>query len=95
MAATVTIPLTVPEGLVPYIAESNSDEELVRNAMILYPHIRNLEMSHGYAAKLLGVSKRWLIELYNSLGMPYIDMTKEDLLKELADFDSIVAGGEC
>ena len=76
----------MPEGLAPYIAESGSSEELVRNAMLLYPHIRSLEISHGRAAELLGINKLDLIDLYDSLGMPYLNQSRESLLQELAGF---------
>ena len=95
MTPTVTIPLTVPEAMAPFVADGDDYQVLVRNAMMLFPRIKNLEMSHGYAAGLLGVSKRTLIELYDSLGMPYIDMTAEDLFKELSNFEEATSETQC
>ena len=86
------IPLTVPEGMVPYLDDSEQDQAFERNAMILYPFIRKMVLSHGRAAEILGVSKRDLIEYYDSIGLPYLDQTKEELLSDLATFERIKRG---
>ncbi len=54
-----------------------------RNAMILYPLVHNLTISHGRAAEILGIGKWELIELYDSLGFPYLNQTPEELDEEL------------
>jgi predicted HTH domain antitoxin len=58
--------------------------ELMRNALLLYPSIANETISHGRAAELLGVKKIELIELYSSIGIPYIDMSDEEFDDEIS-----------
>ena len=48
----------------------NKSDELRRNALLLYPFIKNETISHGRAAEILGISKWELIELYGSEGFP-------------------------
>ncbi len=62
----------------------------VRNALLLYPSIVNDTISHGRAAELLGISKMELIELYGSLGIPYLDMTDEEFEEEMQTVKRIV-----
>ncbi|MBQ9438239.1 MAG: hypothetical protein IJU50_07885 [Lachnospiraceae bacterium] len=69
---TVNIQISVPKDMESYF-DNGEDEELMfeRNAMFLYPFIRNLTISHGRAAEILGVHKTDLIEFYDSLGIPH------------------------
>lgn len=67
------IQLTIPKGLVSFFQVRNSHDELVRNAMMLYPYIQRKIISHGKAAELLGIHKFDLIELYGEMGIPYLD----------------------
>ena len=88
---TVNIQLAVPEGMTSYL--NDNDQELVfeRNAMLLYPYIRNLTISHGRAAEILGVHKTDLIEFYDSIGIPYLDQDEDELLEDLATLDKVIA----
>ena len=43
--------IKVPEKMIMYLNMSDPRDELERNAMILYPYIRNNTMSHGKAAE--------------------------------------------
>lgn len=92
MALAETI-IRVPEQMIAYLhpeAEQEQDE-IQRNAMIMYPYIRKGTISHGRAAEILGMKKWDLIQLYDSLGFPYLSSVsdyEEDLhtvaeLKEL------------
>ena len=74
-----------PKEMLPYILNENEENRFMRNAMILYPSIRSLKISHGRAAEILGVNKIDLIEFYNSLGLPYLDQSIEDLEEEMSD----------
>lgn len=58
----------------------------MRDAMLLYPQIRNATISHGRAAEILGVHKMDLIEYYGSIGIPYIQISEQELAQEVADF---------
>ena len=64
--------IRIPVQMLNYLQTGNDEEELQRNAMILYPFIKSGRISHGKAANLLGIDKRVIIELYNNLGFPYL-----------------------
>ena len=87
---TVTIQLAVPEGMTPYLNDEERDVSFERNAMMLYPFIQKGIISHGRAAEILGTRKWDLIEFYNSIGIPYLNQSKEELLADLATFDRVV-----
>ena len=58
--------------------------------MILYPFIQNLTISHGRAAEILGVHKTDLIEFYDSIGIPYLNQSGDELLEDLATLDHVL-----
>lgn len=78
--------IVVPQGMLPYLEQTDEKAAFERNAMILYPFIRSMTISHGRAAELLGVHKLDLIEFYNELGIPYLNQTAEELDEELNGF---------
>ena len=88
---TVNIQLTVPEDMVPYFKD-DIEHSFERNAMILVPYIRNLTISYGRAAEILGVHKTDLIEFYDSLGIPYLNQSKEELLEDIATLARVSGG---
>ena len=75
--------LEMPEKMVTFAKPSRKEDQLERNAMILYPYIRKGTISHGRAAEILGIFKMDLITLYGKLGLPYIEMTNEEIDEEL------------
>ena len=84
----MTIPMTVPKGMAPYLDDTDQEHSFARNAMILYPFIQNLTISHGRAAEILGVHKFDLIDFYCSMGIPYLNQSVSDLEEEMADIRS-------
>lgn len=86
MVATETITIKVPAGMKKYVADTNVEMELTRNALLLYPYIANQTISHGRAAEILGIRKSELIDIYDKLGYSYFDMTMDDLDAELKTF---------
>ena len=86
---TVSVNLSFPKGMLPYLMEEEPEEGFARNAMILYPYIQNQQISHGRAAEILGVRKWDLIEFYSMMGVPYLDQSREELLSELAVYDRL------
>ena len=76
-----SIELHVPTETKAYVLDNTT--EMVLNALLLYPSIADETISHGRAAELLGISKMELIELYGSLGIPYLDMTDEEFEEEI------------
>lgn len=87
---TMMIQMNVPIGMAQYISDDNLEFEFARNAMMLYPLIRNLTISHGKAAEILGVHKTDLIEFYGSMGIPYLNQSEEELLSDLSTLDEVL-----
>lgn len=81
--AMADVNIKVPDGMVSYVTVHDEKSELTRNAMLLYPYVRNLSISHGRAAELLGIRKYELIDLYNRLGMPYLDQDIQEVEEEI------------
>lgn len=82
----IPVQIMVPCEMASYINTADQEASFARNAMILYPLIQNLTISHGRAAEILGVSKLDLIDFYNSMGLPYLNQSPEDLEEEIAGF---------
>ena len=88
---TVMVPMNVPEGMAPYLNSINDSESVfARNAMLLYPFIKNMTISHGRAAEILGVRKTDLIGFYDSMGIPYLDQSEAELMEDLATLDRVM-----
>ena len=77
------VKIQVPDGMVSYAITNDKQSELTRNAMLLYPYIKDLTISHGKAAEILGIRKYELIDLYGKLGLPYLDQDINEIDKEL------------
>lgn len=77
------IKIQVPDGMVSYVIANDEQSELTRNAMLLYPYIKNLTISHGKAAEILGIRKYELINLYGELGLPYLDQDMDEIVEEI------------
>ena len=74
--------ITIPKEMSNFLTIDEDRSELERNAMMLYPYIKNLTISHGRAAEILGITKWELIALYNNLGLAYLD---QDVLEVISD----------
>lgn len=83
MIIMITVDMELPNEMVTYALPQSKEEQLVRNAMMLYPYIRRGMISHGKAAEILGIFKMDLITLYGKMGLSYIEMTDEELEEEL------------
>lgn len=71
----VDMEIKVPAGARQYVMMDTTEK--MRNALLLYPSIANDTISHGKAAELLGMDKMELIQIYGSLGIPYLNMSDE------------------
>ena len=49
-----TIPIVVPKDMASFVETSDQGAMMERNALILYPYIKNFIISHGRAAEILG-----------------------------------------
>ena len=92
MVTTESITIRVPAGMKKYLADTNTETELTRNALLLYPYIANQTISHGTAAEILGIRKSELIDIYDKLGYSYFDMTMDDLDTELETYRQLKKG---
>lgn len=77
------VELRIPEQMKQYIQVKDTDKELLRNALLLYPSIKDYTISHGKAAEILGINKLDLIALYSSIGLPYFDLTEDEIEEEI------------
>ena len=87
-----TVEVKVPKAMQAYFSDDyviESDEELKRNALLLYPYIHKNVISHGRAAEILGIRKLDLIDLYDEMGFPYFDMDISEVMKDIQTFRSI------
>ena len=76
--------------MIPFAVLEDERERTIRNAMLIYPYIQNGTISHGRAAEILGVHKMDLIEFYNSMGIPYLDLSREELLEDIASLERVL-----
>lgn len=88
-----TVEIHIPEAMKPYITENNAEDELQRNALLLYPYVLQKKISNGRAAEILGISKLDLIDLYGKMGFCYFDQTMGELDKDLETFKSLGLSG--
>lgn len=79
----------IPEEMLIYLTIDNDRTELQRNAMILYPYIKNLTISHGRAAEILGISKWELITLYNNMGLAYLDQDISEIMTDVKTYKTL------
>ena len=86
----VQIPFSIPKEAVDYLTDEQPEQVFARTAMLLYPLIHNLTISHGRAAEILVVHKTDLIEFYSSIGIPYLNMSREELLEDVATLERIL-----
>lgn len=83
MSVAEGLQITIPNTFKEYEA-AISKNELVRNAMILYPLITKDVISHGKAAEMLGIDKMSLIQLYGEHNIPYFNQDISEIEKEEA-----------
>ncbi len=78
--------IKIPKEMLVYLAIDDDRTELQRNAMMLYPYIKNLTISHGRAAEILGISKWELITLYDNMGLAYLDQDISDIMADVRTY---------
>lgn len=86
------VKITVPLEMAAYITSDDEKMELERNALLLYPYIKNLTISHGKAAEILGIRKYELIELYDRLGLAYLDFDIDEVEEEVSVYKRLKGG---
>lgn len=83
------VKISVPLEMVSYVTSDDEKMELERNALLLYPYIKNLTISHGKAAEILGIRKDELIELYDQLGLAYLDFDIKEIEEEVSIYKKL------
>ena len=86
MAAHIELPIELGRLL---YCETQTDE-LRRNALLLYPFIKNKTISHGRAAEILGISKFALIDLYDKEGFSYFDLNIAEVNKDVETYQRLI-----
>lgn len=92
MMNTMKVQMSVPVGMSPYLNSEDTEISFAMNAMMLYPLIKNLTISHGKAAEILGVHKTDLIEFYGAMGIPYLNQSEEEFLEDLSSINRLLEG---
>lgn len=77
------VSIEMPDEMLSYVKSSDKAEQLKINAMILFPYIQQGTISHGRAAEILGIFKIDLIKIYGKMGLPYIEMSDDEIEEEL------------
>ena len=85
----VNIEIKVPKEMKQYIITKDDSAEIKRNALMLYPYIQDKTIFYGKAAEILGIHKIEIIELYESMGLPYFNMDISDVEEDLETFHSL------
>lgn len=78
--------ITIPKEMSVYLTIDEDRTELQRNAMMLYSYIKNLTISHGRAAEILGISKWELITLYDTMGLAYLDQDVSEVMDDVRTY---------
>lgn len=78
--------ITIPKEMSIYLTIDEDRTELQRNAMMLYSYIKNLTISHGRAAEILGISKWELITLYDTMGLAYLDQDVSEVMDDMRTY---------
>lgn len=85
---TVKIVYDVQEEVARYIETSTKGL-----ALLMFPQIKNGTLSHGKVAELLGVNKFDLISWYDDLGLPYFDVTPEEVEEDVETLEKMLKRG--
>ncbi|WP_051533513.1 UPF0175 family protein [Anaerovibrio sp. RM50] len=83
--------LNIPNDVMNFMEKHplNKEGAQLQAALLLYPYIQNEEISHGYAAKLLGIDRLSLISLYESVGIPYLHVSAEEIKEEINVYNNL------
>lgn len=81
--------ITIPKEMSAYLMIDDDRTELQRNAMMLYPYIKNLTISHGRASEILGISKWELITLYDNMGLAYLDQDISEIMADVRTYKTL------
>lgn len=79
----VSLRVELPDELVRVLAPSSDEAAACLKRLALIDLFRQGRVSSGYAAETLGVSRSQFIDLLAEHGVPYIDLSAEELQQDL------------
>lgn len=85
----------IPQDMAKLMESVTAEINFERNAMMLYPYIRKMRISHCRASEILGISNLDLIEYYNSMGLSYLNQSEEEHSEELETFRKLKENNSC
>ncbi|MBP5501577.1 MAG: UPF0175 family protein [Bacteroidales bacterium] len=88
---TTTMQMTIPTGMRQFVTSRSKEKSEMQNAMLLYPYIADYTISYGRAAEILGITKTRLISTFAKLGIPYINLSEEEIDEEIEMYDRIIS----
>jgi predicted HTH domain antitoxin len=78
-----TVPVNLPESVVRLLGSTPQEAALRLKELALIELFRQGEVSSGWAAEQLGISKDDLLELLFSHDVPYFDLSEEELRQQV------------
>jgi len=82
--------MELPKEMIPLIDYEDEAMRMMVKALMLYPRIKNDDISYGRAAMILEISKLELIKIYESLGISYFGVEWSDVEKDMETLERIL-----
>lgn len=90
--ASVTVKMKLPEELVSVLGATGKGISQRAKELLVIELFREEKLSSGKAASLLGMSKFAFIQRLAAAGVPFIDMSKEEFLKDVETASKTATG---
>lgn len=82
---TITLSVDIPRYVVETLGPTAGAASACLKQLALIELFRRGEVSSGYAAEVLGMTRWDFIRLLGEHGVPYVDMTEEELQQDVAN----------
>jgi predicted HTH domain antitoxin len=79
----MSLTVRLPEEVVRLFGATRAEATAFLTELVLAELYRRGEISGGYGAKVLGISKSDFIDVLAKHGVPYLDLTEKELRREL------------
>lgn len=86
----VNVTIKVPLKAQKYIEMVSENTRVL--ALYLYPYIKDGQLTHQEVAKMLDMNEVELISYYGSFGIPYYDMSRDELKQDVQAIDKYLGG---
>lgn len=77
------VTVKLPVDAVQYLVPTEETLRTEQHALMMYPYIKNGLLSHGRVAEILNMNKYELISIYARFGIPYINLSSEELNEDI------------